>query len=197
MFRTGLLPAVPVAECTAIAKPPVPLSHPTTPNPFCTRIFSCPLPFSLPFSRTSLTDAGSLRAGIGFDRASHLVAPEAVHLHFRPLFSWLVFTDAVLLFAVTLSFLGIRGELSQQCAFLVCCFEKKLASLAAILANLFLPAWSLKVLQKMGTRTCFYRVMSHFLRYFGGSRWFFGFITINVVQKCRTCQFAPCLSSNN
>ncbi|CAK9020391.1 unnamed protein product [Durusdinium trenchii] len=33
----------------------------------------------------------------------------AVHLHFRPLFSWLVFTDAVLLFAVTLSFLGIRG----------------------------------------------------------------------------------------
>ena len=32
---------------------------------------------------------------------------------------------------------------------------------------LYIPgvSWSLKVLQKMGISTCFYRVMSHFLRY--------------------------------
>ena len=31
--------------------------------------------------------------------------------------------------------------------------------------------WSLKVPRKMGTSTCFYRAMYHFLEYFGGSRY--------------------------
>ena len=33
--------------------------------------------------------------------------------------------------------------------------------------------WSLKVPRKMGTSICFYGVMSHFLRYSGGSRYIY------------------------